>query len=317
MAVAQTNLIVGTEDFLAERRRQEVVAAARKEAGNEEVPVEMHKTSELNEPELAELLSPSLFAENRIIFITGVEEAGKEVVSLLEEAIKHPADGIVLIIRHTGKGRNKKLVTAWPKLGMTVLNAGELKGREKNAFIDQEFRRLGTRVSPDVVEELLDGVGGDLRELSSAISQLVADTDGKVTPAEVRKYYRGKAEVSGFDIADFAVTGQKERAVASARRALQLGEAPVLIASALSQSVSGISKVAGAGPIDPRRQAAEFGMPPWKLEKLIRIARRWSPAAVSQAVQVTAELDAGVKGHSYDMDFAVEQAVRKIADLAG
>ena len=84
---APVNLIVGGDDFLAERRRSAIVQQARRASGNEDLPVEMHKASELSAPELAELLSPSLFAEDRIIVISGVEDAGKETITLIEQAI--------------------------------------------------------------------------------------------------------------------------------------------------------------------------------------------------------------------------------------
>ena len=37
---------------------------------------------------------------------------------------------------------------------------------------------------------------------------------------------------------------------------------------------------------------------------------------IAQAVQITGALDAGVKGHSADPDYAVEDAVRRIAQVA-
>ena len=44
--------------------------------------------------------------------------------------------------------------------------------------------------------------------------------------------------------------------------------------------------------------------------------RPLTPMQIAQAVQITAALDAGVKGHSADPEFAVEDAVRKIAQVA-
>ena len=316
---APVNLIVGTEGFLAERARQQVVAATRTRAGIKDLPVDMRKTSELSVGELAELLSPSLFAEDRIVVITGVEEAAKETVALIEQAVADPAPGVVLILMHTGKGRQKSLVTSLPKKGpagsVQVHSAAELKGREKQAFVEQEFRRHKVRVTPDVTAALLDSVGSDLRELASAISQLVADTDGQVTEEAVHRYYTGSAEVSGFDVAEQALAGRSDAAVGSARRALQLGVNPVLLASAMSGMIGDIARVHG-DRVNPRSQAAEFGMPPWKLEKTVRAARGWSSASVAAAVQIVAELDAGVKGHSADAEWAVEDAVRRIAGHA-
>jgi DNA polymerase-3 subunit delta len=316
---APVNLIVGADSFLAERARYRIVAAARAHAGIADLPVDMRKTSELNAGELAELLSPSLFAEDRIVVVTGVEEAAKESVAMIEMAVADPAPGVVLILQHTGKGRQKSLVTSLPKKGpkgaVEVHSAAELKGRERQSFVEQEFRDHKVRVTPDVTAALLDSVGTDLRELASAISQLVADTDGNVTVDTVHRYYQGSAEVSGFDVADLAIAGRVDQALGSARRALQLGVHPVLLASALSGMIGDIARVHGAR-VNPRQQAGEYGMPPWKLEKTVRSARAWKASSVAAAVQIVAELDAGVKGHAADAEWAVEDAVRRIAALA-
>jgi DNA polymerase-3 subunit delta len=48
----------------------------------------------------------------------------------------------------------------------------------------------------------------------------------------------------------------------------------------------------------------------------VRTARGWTPAAVAAAVQVVADLDAGVKGHAADPEYAVEDAVYRVAVLA-
>ena len=313
-APAPVNLIVGADEFLAERRRQVIVEATRKHAGNDDLPVEIRKASELSAPEIIELLSPSLFAEDRIIVVWGIEDVAKEIVDALEASIKDPAPGVVLILLHTGKGRNKKLVQSWPKLGAVVTSAEELRGRELASFVDQEFQDRRVRVTPEVSNLLVEAVGTNLRELSSAVSQLVADTEGEITVATVRDYYTGVAEVAGFDIADQAVLGRVDRALASTRRALQLGTSPVAIASALARKVGDIAMLYDVRG-NPNQLAGELGMHPFVAKKTMQVARQWTASAVTEAVIIVADLDAEVKGQGGDQEFAVEDAVRRIAEL--
>lgn len=312
---APVHLIVGPEEFLAERHRMDIVAAARAAEGDQTIPLEQYKANELEPGELVELLSPSLFAETRIILIHSVEEVGKDSIDMISSAIDNPVPGMVLIIVHKAKGRNKRMVAQWSKKNVAVHEAPQLNARERRSFVDQEFRRLSTRVSPDVVQFLLEAVGSDLRELATAISQLVADTQGKVDVAAVKRYYGGKAEVSGFEVADFAVQGNVAAAMALTRRSIQLGESLVMISSALSRSVGGIAKVAGRGRINAAKEARNFGMAPWQLEKTVRFARSWTPAMVARGVQITAELDLGVKGQRGDQEFILEWAVHAIAKM--
>ena len=48
----------------------------------------------------------------------------------------------------------------------------------------------------------------------------------------------------------------------------------------------------------------------------MRNARNWTPATIAEAVQVVADLDGATKGSALDEEYAVEEAVRRIAELA-
>ena len=258
--------------------------------------------------------SPSLFAQERVVVIKDTDLAGKEPTELLLQAAVDPAPGMTLVIVHSGKGRNKAYVPKFRKAAQ-VHEAGSLNQRERQSWVQNEFRRRGVRPTPDVVGALLESVGSDLRELASAIEQLIDDTSGDLTVSDVRAYYTGVAEVSGFDIADQAVTGRVDRALASTRRALQLGISPVAITAALANKIGDIAKLYQTRG-NPDKIAREIGMHPFVAKKTMQIARNWSGDAVSRAAIIVARLDAEVKGQGGDPDFAVEDAVRRIAMLA-
>ena len=96
-----------------------------------------------------------------------------------------------------------------------------------------------------------------------------------VDAAAVRRYHSGKAEVKGFDIADKAVVGDVAGAAEALRWAMMSGEPHVVLADALAEAVHTIARV---GPLsgDPYRLAGELGMPPWRVQKAQKQARRWS-----------------------------------------
>lgn len=316
--LAQTHLILGEEEFLAERARLGLVDAIRRQSPEgENLVVSTLRAGEVTGPELIDLLSPSLFGEDRIVVFNHVEDAGKEPIDLVVNAAKDPGPGIYMIIVHKGGGRTKAVVDKLKKL-CQVHEVPKMRPSERPQWVMAEFKRNGVRPTPDVVNALLEGVGSDLRELASAVAQLVADTGGNVTAEDVRRYYVGVAEVSGFDIADLACSGQLQRAVASTRRALQLGISPVALSAALSMKVSAIARLySNRGRINAQALAGQLGMPPFAVEKAAKVARRWNGDAVSRAVILMADLDAAVKGQTGGDDkFAIEDAVRRVAELA-
>ncbi|MCT1369770.1 DNA polymerase III subunit delta [Corynebacterium mucifaciens] len=303
------HLVLGEDDFLAERATKAIVAAA-----GEGVEVTTLRAGDVSEGEIAMATSPSLFAEDRVVVVKHAELAGKEPTEILLKACVDPAPGITLVIEHTGGGRQKAMVAKFSKAA-EVHKADPLKDNERRSWLMEEFRRHGVRPTPDVAAAVLESVGSDLRELASAVSQLVSDTEGELTVESVRAYYVGVAEVAGFDIADQAVAGRADRALASTRRALQLGTSPVSISAALARKVGDIAKLHGVRG-NPDQLARTVGMHPYVAKKTMQVARQWSGDAVSHAVIIVADLDAEVKGQGGDPQFALENAVRRIAELA-
>jgi DNA polymerase III subunit delta len=314
--VAGLHLILGDEELLVERAVAAVLRQARKQAGTGDVPVDRMRAGEVSTSELAELLSPTLFANERVVVLEAAGEAGKDAATLIADAAADLPAGTMLVVLHSGGGRAKALADQLRRLGAQVhLCARITKASERADFVRKEFRALKVKVSDDAVTAVLDAVGSDIRELASVCSQLVADTDGTVDAVAVRRYHSGKAEVRGFDIADKAVVGDIAGAAEALRWAMMSGEPQVVLADALAEAVHTIARIAPLSG-DPYRLAAELGMPPWRVQKAQKQARRWTRGSIAEAIRLVATLNADVKGAAADADYALEAAVRKVAELA-
>ncbi|CAJ1500666.1 DNA polymerase III subunit delta [[Mycobacterium] burgundiense] len=314
------HLVLGDEELLIDRAIAAVTRDARSRAGAQvgasDIPVSRLRAGDVSTSELAELLSPSLFADERIVVLEAAGEAGKDAVGLIATAAADLPAGTELVVVHSGGGRAKALATRLREVGARVYPCAKItKVSERAEFIRGEFRTLKIKVSDETVTALLDAVGSDIRELAAACSQLVADTDGRVDPAAVRRYHSGKAEVKGFDIADKAIVGDVEGAAEALRWAMLAGEPRVVLADALAEAVHTIARVAPLSG-DPYRLAGELGMPPWRIQKAQKQSRRWSRDRVASALRLVAALNADVKGAAADPDYALESTVRAVAELA-
>ncbi|MBN6037498.1 DNA polymerase III subunit delta [Amycolatopsis sp. 195334CR] len=312
---AALHLVLGEEELLIERAIRAALEAARR--ADPAADLTRMKVSELTAPVLAELVSPSLFSEGRVIAIDGAQDASQEIGDAILAYVKDPADGVVLVIVHTGGGRTKAgkaLPAALRKAGAEVVECPKItKPAEREAFVRNEVRQAGGKIDAAGVMALIDSVGSDLRELSSAATQLVADSGGKVDEHAVRQYHRGRADVTGFAVAEKAVSGDRAAALESVRWAMQIGVPHVLVADALADAVRTIARVAGAGRGNPNAMAGELGMPPWKIRKAQGQVRGWGPDGLADAMRVVAKLNADVKGAAADPDYALERAVLAIA----
>ncbi|BAX93544.1 DNA polymerase III subunit delta [Mycobacterium shigaense] len=311
------HLVLGDEELLVERAVAAVLRSARERAGADAdtIPVNRVRAGDVSTYELAELLSPSLFADERIVVLEAAGEAGKEAAAMIAAACADIPPGTELVVVHSGGGRAKALAAELQSLGAVVHRCARItKLGERVDFIRKEFRALRVKADEQTVTALIDAVGSDVRELAAACSQLVADTGGEVNAAAVRRYHSGKAEVKGFDIADKAVAGDVAGAAEALRWAMMRGEPLVVLADALAEAVHTIGRV---GPLsgDPYRLAGQLGMPPWRVQKAQKQARRWSRDSVAEAMKVVAALNADVKGAAADADYALESAVRQVAEL--
>lgn len=316
--VESLHLVLGDEELLMDRAVATIVGRVRAAAPEgDDVPVTKLRAGDASAPELLELLSPSLFAEDRVVVLEAAAEAGKDAVALVLDAAADPPEGAVLVVMHSGGGRAKAMAGALQKAGAVTHECAKLtKPAERADFVKREFGAAEVRVSPDVVEAVVEAVGSELRELAAACSQLVADTGGKVDVDAVRRYYSGKAEVSGFDVAEKAVAGDVPGALEALRWAMHRGVPHVLLADALAEAVRTIALVGSAGRGDPFRMAGELGMPPWKIKKAQSQARGWNGRSIGEALRIVSQLNADVKGQAADADYAVENAVSVVAALS-
>jgi len=304
-------LVIGDEELLVERAVAAALSAVR--AADPAAELRRVASASLTRAELAELVSPSLFAEGRVVVLEGAHEAGKEVVAAIKEYVADPADGVSLVVLHAGGARGKALVDALRGAGAEVTDCARLtRYDERVDFVRGEVRRAGGKITQDGIRVLIDAVGNDLRELASASSQLVADTGGAVDEVAVRRYHRGRAEVTGFAVAEKAIVGDRGGALEALRWASLVGVPAVLVADALADAVRTVARVAAAGRGDPNRIASSLGMPPWKVRKAQVQSRGWRPAGVALAMAAVAEVNADVKGAAADANYALERAVLRI-----
>lgn len=324
-------LVLGDQELLVERAVERAIAAAR--VADPAVEVQRLRTAELTAGTLSELVSPSLFAESRVVVLEAAQEAGAEVTTLVAEYAKAPTETVSLVVVHPGEppsrrgGRGRSagakgakgeaLVDALRAAGAAVSTAAAPSDDQRVDFVRAEVRQAGGTITGDALGLLMEAVGSDLRELAAAASQLAVDSGGQVDADAVRRYHRGRADVTSWAVADLVVAGDRARALESLRWALDTGVAHVLLADALADGIRTIARVSAAGRGDPWQLSSALKMPKWKVEKAQRQARGWDPAGLTRAMGLVADLNADVKGAAADPAYALERAVALLTGMRG
>jgi len=318
-------VIVGDEELLVERAvlavTAEAAAAARPAGGagegaGETAPADLPdvhdvRAADLRPGDLPLLTAPSLFGSDCLVIVRSAQDAVKDVAGELARLVAAPPPGVLLVLTHSGAAKNFSLL-AGPGIRRIDCPAVKRFG-ERLDFLRAEFGRAGRKADESGLRALLDAVGTDLRELAAASSQLAADTTGVVSQAVVARYYRGRAEATGFTVADRAVEGKLAEALEQLRWALATGVSPVLISSALAQGVRALGRVgAAARGRGANALAAELGMPPWKVDRVRQQLRGWTAEGIARAHGAAAQADAQVKGEGASPGYALERAITEI-----
>jgi len=316
MALSPILLIHGGESVLADRALAEALS----------LRADFERTvldgSGLELGRYGEAVAPSLFADKRVVVIKDLQDVVSEVQEEIESLFDHIDVNLHLIFIHKGGVKGKGLLDKIKKLKPDIVTCEPMKkASDKEEFVRQEFSRHGRKISSGAVTALVDATGSDMRELAAASSQISFDTNaGKavIDEDDIAKYYQGRIEATGFDVADATLAGNPTAALIALRNALDSGTDPIMIVSALTSSIRTLAKVSGA----PRNAnafqlAGSLGLAPWQIDKARRQLSKWSPALIAFSVQELSKADVAIKGAEADPLYALERSVVSIATKVG
>lgn len=311
MIPAPVILIGGPEDYLGIRALDRIRSQVR--AASPDVEISRLNAGSYETGALTVVVSPSLFGESKLIEVEGLEVMNDAFLADCLAYLGNPEPDVVLVLRHGGGVRGKKLLDVIKVAGWPVVDCQPLKkDADKSAFVLSEFKAAGRRIGPGALQALVNAVGANLSELAAACNQLIADAVAGVDSEMVDRYYGGRVEATAFKVADAAMAGNGPVALSTLRHALATGADPVPLVAALAAKLRTVAKVAGAQG-SSAQIARELGMQPWLVELAQRDIRRWTPEGLIRSIQATSEADAQVKGLSRDPIYAVEHAVTVIA----
>lgn len=304
-------LISGPTDALAARAQETIKDRLREQSKN----VEIHdvEAASYRSGELLTLASPSLFSEPRLIRVSGVEEANDAFITEAKSYLEQPDTETTVVFRHRGGQRGKGLLDVIRKsVGAIEITCADVTERERPAFIQSEFARLGAQISQSAVRMLAGAYTEDLSELAAVCEQLVRDSGTRITESHVEKLTEGRVETTAFKVADAACAGRAADALILLRHAVSTGAKPMQVLGAVNMKVRAMARVYGVrGPSG--KLAGQLGMAPWQVERAQRETRGWSEDALARIIDIAAETEWLLKGGAAEPDYTLERYILTIA----
>lgn len=306
-------LVSGTETVLAERALRGVRDMLKAE--DPSLEVSDVAANDYAPGELLTLASPSLFAEPRLIRVDAVEKCNDAFLADMLAYLAEPAEGAVVLLRHAGGVRGKRLLDAIRSGlggGVEVVCAELKKDSEKYDFARAEFVRAGRSITTGALRAVAAAFVDDLAELAAACQQLISDSSAEITEATVDRYYGGRVEANAFRVADAAIAGRHGEALVTLRHALASGADPVPIAAAFASKIRTMAKLSGARG-GSGQLAQKYGLAPWQVERAQRDLRGWSEAGLGRCIELLAQTDAEIKGGGRDPVFSLERMIAVVS----
>lgn len=289
-------LLTGSDPFLSSRAVEDTVRGWKKSDPDLVVEEISGGASDVR-LRLAEAGGEDLFGTRSILVVSEADAIGDALPELLGAA-----ESSLVIAHHRGGRGGQAALKDLKRAADTTLDCQPLKkGRALSDWVTAEFRRHRRRITNDGLQLLIEAVGTDLADLSSAAHQLASDSDADPIDAGiVGQYFRGVAELSGYQVADAVMIGRPSEVLMRLRQAQIAADGartgPAIVA-AVAGSVRQLIALSACPPgMNDADVARQIGAPPWKVKQLRPLLRRWTQAQLAQAVTLLADLDARVKG---------------------
>lgn len=318
--IMPVTLVVGGDDYLNNLNARTLREKIQKNAPDAEI-IELDASS-ADKYAFDEAVGPSLFGDGTIVIIDDLQSADESLVEAIEKFCQQAQNNennfeesslSWVIARHEGGIKGKSIVTRLTKAGAQTITVPDLKKDDaKLNFVMSIFDRHNRSVEPQAAQRLVAVLGGKTGELAALCSQLCFDyDDNPITLNIVDRYLIADPQVTGFFVADKAVTGHLGSAVLSARTAVSQGVDPIALIGALASKVRLIALAMAIrnGTIS----SAEAKANPWALKMAMRQLAGWSSAGVSKSLQALAWADEQCKGGSSDANYALEKCIMIIA----
>lgn len=318
--IMPVTLVVGGDDYLNNLNARTLREKIQKNAPDAEI-IDLDASS-ADKYAFDEAVGPSIFGDGTIVIINDLQSADESLVEAIEKFCQQAQNNennfdesslSWVIARHEGGIKGKSIVTRLTKAGAQTITVPDLKKDDaKLNFVMSIFDRHNRSVEPQAAQRLVAVLGGKTGELAALCSQLCFDyDDNPITLNIVDRYLIADPQVTGFFVADKAVTGHLGSAVLSARTAVAQGVDPIALIGALASKVRLIALAMAVrnGTIS----SAEAKANPWALKMAMRQLAGWSSAGVSKSLQALAWADEQCKGGSSDANYALEKCIMIIA----
>ena len=309
-------LICGDDDAKVDAWRTRV----RKRAESENGPggLESFDAKAADPSEVAASLAALTFATGtRYLLVDDVGAWKAPAIPPLVDAIATMPPDTVLVLTVRGKPL-KGLVKAVEQAAGEVREHAAPKPWELPRWATGRARELGLRVEGEAAKALVAIAGPSQQRISRELEKLAIalHPEPTVRVEDVERLVAGEDSPKVYDLADAVVVGNVESAVELAEDLALHGERPSRFVYPIVGRLREVHRAAGLleSGLTEKELASAMKAPPWRVKKVVALARRADREALERAICRFADLEIELRGGgSLDEETAVTLALSQAA----
>ena len=271
---------------------------------------------------IAAIPALSLTATRRYLLANGVERwSAREAAPMIDALASLPSDVTVVMVAREQPPKQrapKGLGDAVEAAGGQVLAYAAPKARELPRWLVEEARPRGFELDPDAARLLAERLGEGTARLATELDRLAlwADPGQTVSAEDLAAMVADTSEQAAWALADAIVDRDPARALATAERLAEQGEAVTALiyqAAKRLREANAALELLEAGRA-PREVEAALPMHPYAAKLLVKRLRGRSTGELRAATCAIADLEWWTRGGAdYPDRVALTLAVRRAA----
>jgi DNA polymerase-3 subunit delta len=216
----------------------------------------------------------------RLVLVTNIHQAKKEVLDALGTYAQSPSPTTVLVVMGEKLAKTTKLYKAIARLG-GVVERTTPKKKELPAIVGTLFATRDKDASFDICRDLVESVGEDLEALDTAVAKMATYMGERTvaTREDVRAMVETSVEVKVWDLTDALLDRRASDALSLFNLLLQQSNSVFRIQSAVVRTLRELIVVRSCiddGDDSPSRASSALGKPDWIARRMLDGARRYS-----------------------------------------
>jgi DNA polymerase III subunit delta len=309
-------LICGDDDAKIDAWRSRVRKRAEAENGPGGLEAFDAKSSE--SAEVAASLAALTFATGtRYVLVDDVGAWKAPEIAPLTDAVESMPPDTVLVLIVRGKPL-KGLCTAVEKAGGELREHAAPKPWELPKWATGRARELGLRLEGEAAKALVATAGPSQQRISRELEKvaIALHPEPTVRVEDVERLVAGEASPKVYDLADAVVAGNLESAIELAEDLASRGERPSRFVYPIVGRLREVHRAVELleDGMTEKDLAAAMKAPPWRVKKVVALARRADRQALERALCRFADLEIELRGGgALDEDTAVTLTLARAA----